>query len=274
MFLSWRTTETLRTSHNQRNAQEMDPQIRTGAGQDLKSCRDGSMSGPPGLTCVLGRGGGKTRAGEAGFCRTPNRSDSLIRFLTAQKLMINYCRLTFSRLLRPQGAPLPQGSAEDLLKHLFSAQTNASESKQQSGSTCLLTRTDPNNWSRTSDRTKHGRQLFFGSSGTQSHLHHVCVKCVCVSVCINTKQIQGTSSRSRNIAVKPCFWHLSGPFCAKFSVVCFGLGLIFHSHLWTRLSVDYGRSYLLSPVDTGAPQGCVSSSNHIHASDSISNIRT
>lgn len=96
--------------------QEPEPQIRTGPGQDLKSCRDGNMSGPPGLMCVLGRVGGKTHVREAGSCRTPDRSDSLIRFLTSQELIIDYFDL------------LPQRSAEDLLKHLFSAQTNASES--------------------------------------------------------------------------------------------------------------------------------------------------
>lgn len=68
--------------------------------------------------------------------------------------------------------------------------------------------------------------------------------------------------------LKTCFWHLSGPFGAKFSVLCFGWGLIFHSHLWTlwtRLSVDYGCSYLLSPRQHRSTTGlCVEPHPHPH----------
>lgn len=140
------------------------------------------MSGPPGLMCVLGRVGGKTHVREAGFCRTPNRSDSPIRFMTAQELIMDYFDL------------LPQRSAEDLLKHLFSAQTNASESPQNSPD---LPDTDQPKQNLSvpqliqDDRSGLSQpkspNMDVKSSGSQSHS---CV-CVCLCVRINTKQIQG-----------------------------------------------------------------------------------
>lgn len=195
---------------------------------------------------------------EAGFCRTPNRSDSLIRFMTAQELIMDYFDL------------LPQRSAEDLLKHLFSAQTNTSESPQNSPdlpdtdqpkqnlSVPQLIQDDQSGLSQ-----PKSPNMDVNSSGSHNH------SCVCLCVCTYQHKANPRNAGSQEVGIMPlktCFWHLSGPFGAKFSVLCFGWGLIFHSHLWTlwtRLSVDYGCSYLLSPRQHRSTTGlCVEPRPH------------